>query len=141
MKSKTWWILSRLIWPVSMTLLLMLSTPSGIGCVRMPEATTGRLMTDRTAFVGHWERITHTACSQAYPMQLEFRANGLYLGTGAQLSVGPGWDRGTYEIVNPTQVRISTANDAILTYQFSMADNTLTFVAPDGCDFQYRKVR
>ena len=141
MKSKPWWIRSRLILPASIALLVMLSTLPGVSCVLTPGATPGGIMIDRTAFVGSWERITNTPCSRAYPTQLEFRSNGLYLGTGAQLSIAPGWDNGTYGIVNPAQVRISTANDALLTYKFSITDNTLAFVDPDGCEFQYRKVR
>lgn len=141
MKSKIWWIRSRLILIASIALLVILSTLPGISSVLMSGTTSGEIMRDRTAFVGSWKRITNTSCSRAYPTQLEFRANGLYIGTGAQLSIAPGWDNGTYEIVNLTQVKISTANDAILTYKFLIADSTLRFVAPDGCEFQYQKLR
>lgn len=140
MKLKPWLRLFRLTLWVKGALVWLVILP-GISCVGVPGKTTlGETMTDQSTLIGHWERITNSHCSQAYPTQVEFRENGLYLGTGAQLSIAPGWDQGTYEVTSPTQVRISTAHDAVLTYQFSIVNHTLLFVAPDGCEFQYRKV-
>jgi len=95
----------------------------------------------RAKFIGTWEKITDLLCSQVYPTLIEFHKNGLYSGTGAQPGRSPGWDIGTWNIVSPNQVKISTAHDAIITYEFSFSDDILTFVDPDGCEFKYQKVK
>lgn len=50
------------------------------------------------------------------------------------------WDVGTYEIAGSKQIKISIANDAILTYEFSISNDILAFVDPDGCEFRYQRL-
>jgi len=90
--------------------------------------------------IGHWERRTESSCSRVYPLQIEFRAQGLYTGTGMQPGDVPGWDNGTWRIIEPGQVRISTNNDAQIIYQFSIQGDVLTFLDSSGCKFEYRRV-
>src|SRR5262245_29439986 len=96
-------------------------------------------MTDSAdPFAGQWEKISKAECSRLYPDLLQFDPNHLYRGfmnTG-EFTV---WDVGTYEIVDASRVRISTANDAILTYAFQFTADTLTFKDTSGCEFKYRK--
>lgn len=91
--------------------------------------------------VGNWEKITESPCSRVYPTRLEFRPGGLYSGAGAEPGDAPGWDRGTWRLLSPNRVQVSTINDAIITYEVSIADNVLTFVDPGGGEFQYERVR
>ena len=141
MKSKIWWIRSRMLWSASLLIsLTILGTFFGLSCSMQSVTTPGEIMANRTALIGHWEKVSFSPCSRVYPTQIEFQENGLYRGTGAQAGSSPGWDVGTYEIVSQSQVRISVANDAILTYQFSIIGGKLQFLAPDGCEFQYQKV-
>jgi hypothetical protein len=90
-------------------------------------------------FIGVWIKTTETSCSRVYPTQIEFRENELYSATGSQPGPTPGWDVGTWHIKKPSQANISTANDAIITYQFHLQENTITFVDPAGCKITYKK--
>lgn len=90
--------------------------------------------------VGRWERLTDSPCSRVYPKFLEFRAQGLYSGTGMEPGDAPGWDTGTWTVASPTQVKISTTHDAIITYGFTLSEGILTFLDPDRCEFEYRRV-
>lgn len=92
------------------------------------------------ALVGTWEKVTRSPCSAVYPDELELRSNGRYVGRkheGAREH--PIWDIGTYEVVDEGLVAISTANDAVRRYAFSLAGEVLTFEDRDGCRFQYRR--
>ncbi len=90
---------------------------------------------------GYWERQTDLPCSRVYPKLIEFREEGMYLGTGTESGEAPGWDSGTWQLISSTQIRISTLNDAIITYQFSLQDDRLRFVDPDGCEFEYSRMK
>jgi hypothetical protein len=92
-------------------------------------------------FVGSWKKLTNSTCSLVYPKLIEFKADGLYSGTGMEPGNVPGWDVGTWKIVSRNQVKISTINDAIITYEFSIYGDILTFEDPNKCKFQYQKVR
>jgi len=50
------------------------------------------------------------------------------------------WDAGGYEVVGEGRVRVSTATDAEITYDFSLSGETLHFTDPDGCRFDYRRI-
>jgi hypothetical protein len=90
---------------------------------------------------GSWEFAGGGPCSRVYPRRIEFKEGGLYSGTGAELSAEiPGWDTGTWRVLEAGQVRISTTNDAYVTYRFSLEDNRLTFVDPFGCEFTYQRL-
>lgn len=90
---------------------------------------------------GTWKKLTSSTCSQVYPKLIEFRENGLYSGTGKEAGNAPGWDSGTWKIVSQTQIKISTVNDAIITYEFSISGDTLTFKDPNKCKFLYQRIR
>jgi hypothetical protein len=96
--------------------------------------------------LGNWLKIHHTECSRRYPARLEFRENGVYL---VRPEVGatkehPIWDGGEYEIISEDQIKISTANDAKLIYNFSVSESEggkiLIFLDGQGCKFQYSAV-
>ncbi len=95
---------------------------------------------DELSLVGSWARLTDSPCSRVYPRSLQLLTGGLYSGTGMEPGDAPGWDTGVWQVVSPTRVRLSAINDAIITYEFSLAGDKLTFVAPDGCVFRYRRV-
>lgn len=90
--------------------------------------------------VGDWEKITHSRCSEVYPDRIQFREGGLYDSQKDPPGTFTLWDVGTYEIASAEQIKISIANDAIVTYKFSASNNALRFVDPNGCEFKYRKV-
>ena len=93
-----------------------------------------------SGLVGTWQKVTRSRCSETYPDELEFRANGIYFGrrgdSGQEFTV---WDAGGYRVLGGDRVRISTANDAQIAYEFSLSGGVLRFVAPDGCRFEYRR--
>jgi hypothetical protein len=97
--------------------------------------------------LGNWIKIHHTECSRRYPARLEFRENGVYLvylEDNDTTKERPLWDGGEYEIISESQIRISTANDAKLTYNFSISKSgggrTLIFLDSQGCKFLYSAV-
>ena len=92
-----------------------------------------------TQLIGSWTKSTHSSCSLKYPDHIEFQARGLYVGRKKESGSFTLWDAGTYQLVNSTQIKISVANDAIVTYQVSMSGDSITFVDPEQCRFQYRR--
>lgn len=99
------------------------------------------MIEQKAEFIGIWEKKTDAPCSRVYPARIQFRESGLYYGTGAKSGQSPEWDIGTWEIASPTRVKISTAHDAIITYEFSISNGILTFVDPVGCEFKYQRAR
>ena len=96
---------------------------------------------DALQLIGNWEKLTDSACSRVYPKYIEFREAGLYSGTGAEPGDVPGWDAGTWEIAGPGKITVSTINDTLIAYDFSVSDDILTFEDGNKCRFQYRRVR
>jgi hypothetical protein len=90
--------------------------------------------------VGNWEKITRSTCCQIYPDSIQFQEGGLYFGQKYPPGTFTQWDVGTFEVVGPKQIKISIANDAIVVYDFSIFNDVLRFVDPDGCEFNYRRV-
>lgn len=91
-------------------------------------------------FIGSWNKITPSECSRAYPDTIRFQENGLYFGHKEPPGTFTRWDAGTFEVVGPRQVKISTANDAILSYEFSIVNDLMTFIDAEGCECSYRRV-
>jgi hypothetical protein len=92
------------------------------------------------ALVGIWEKAGGEPCSSPYPDELELLAGGRYAGRkheGAREH--PIWDVGSYEVVGEGRVIVSTSYDARRTYEYSLADDVLTFLDEDGCRFEYRR--
>jgi hypothetical protein len=89
--------------------------------------------------IGKWKKASISSCSNGYPDQIEFRDGGLYFTQNSpeRFSI---WDVGTYHVAGPNEVRISLANDAILSYKFAVAEDVLTFFDADKCEFKYRKI-
>jgi hypothetical protein len=143
MQSKTLRMHFRKTQPVRLrALVVMITVLLGVGCSPTPKGIPSETMLKQTPQLsGNWEKIAGSQCSQIYPDRIEFQERGLYFGHKDPPGTFTWWDVGTYEIVSPTQVKISTANDAIITYDFSIVDDVLTFVDPDKCEFKYRKVR
>lgn len=87
-----------------------------------------------------WRKVTTLPCAEAYPDHLEFKPNNLYMG---QMEAGaahmPIWDVGRYEILSENAVKISTFNDAEITYEFSISGDRLTFTDSSGCQFQFKR--
>jgi hypothetical protein len=86
-----------------------------------------------------WEKISRTACDELYPDSIRFQENALYFGLKDPPGTFTRWDVGTYEVIGSERINISTANDAIVTYGFTISNDTLTFVDPDDCQFRYRR--
>ena len=94
-----------------------------------------------TGLVGQWSKLSTEKCAEAYPDELEF-FEATYLGkkgaSGQRFIV---WDAGGYEVTEPGRVRIAIATDEQVPYTFSIAGTVLTFVDPEGCRFEYCRVR
>jgi hypothetical protein len=128
---------SVLLWGLTLLVFVL----PGVGCA---PASINFFHEERVEpmsdVIGNWQKMTQSACSSAYPDHIEFQAGGLYFTQKASSSIYTQWDAGTYEVVNLKQIKISTANDAVITYQFSIAETVVTFVDPQGCEFQYRRL-
>jgi hypothetical protein len=87
---------------------------------------------------GAWTKISKERCAEQYPDQLEFGSGGLYFGR----KDGGGftqWDAGTWQFDGAEQVKISTANDAIVPYTVNFSGEVLSFTDPEGCTIRYRR--
>ena len=89
---------------------------------------------------GAGKKSTRSTYSHPYPDTIQFREGGLYFGQKDPPGTFTQWDAGTFEVIDSEQIRVSTANDAIVAYGFSLSNNVLKFVDPDGCEFSYRRV-
>ena len=90
------------------------------------------------ALRGRWKRVTQSPCETQYPLTLELR-EATFLG-----GKGPGqrfivWDAGQYEIVDASHIKLQTASDELVVYQFHLSGDTVTFRDPSNCQFQYRR--
>jgi hypothetical protein len=92
------------------------------------------------ALIGSWEKITSSPCSETYPDRLEFRDGGRYRGQKEPVGTYAVWDVGGFEIIDEKQVKISTASDSIISYEFSLSGDSVTFVDPQRCEIKYRRV-
>jgi hypothetical protein len=109
-------------------------------CRTAPTPGYRETMTQQqTITVGEWRKLPGgNPCSAQYPEILQFRAGGLYSGRNSEQGSFTLWDAGTYRVSAPGRVEISTANDAIIGYAFSLEGNVVTFLDPAGCEIQYR---
>jgi hypothetical protein len=92
------------------------------------------------SLIGRWIKLSRVECAEAYPDEIEF-FEATYLGrkgrSGQRFIV---WDAGGYEVTRPGHVTIEVATDEQVPYSFSIAGTVLTFVDPEGCRFEYRRV-
>ena len=142
MKSKALWTrFSKRLRTHVCPLAIMTTIFLGVDIQPTPRSTRSEFMPEqRSELVGNWEKITRSACSQVYPDRIQFQEGKLYSGQKDPPGTFTQWDVGTYEVVGPKQIKISTANDAIITYEFSISNDVLTFEDPSGCEFKYRRV-
>jgi hypothetical protein len=123
-----------------MTFALVFLLSSCVQQILAPEVKSAK-MPRKEQLIGDWEKTTISLCSQAYPDRIRFQPNGLYFGQKDPPGTFSVWDVGKYMVINEKQVSISTANDANVTYESSIFDDVLTFIDPESCEFQYRRVR
>lgn len=141
-RPKNWWNRYKVVRWASVCALVGIASFLGVGLAPTPTLLIEKeMMPEETSpFVGNWEKISNSACSHKYPDRVEFQERGLYFGKSKQPGGFMQWDVGTYEVASPRRIKISTANDAIVTYQFSISDDVLILIDPDECKFEYRKV-
>lgn len=123
------------------TLLFVFVLIPGVVIPTMPGVKMNIGMTDQSPqIVGEWKKTTDSACSLIYPDTIQFQKNGLYYGNMDTIGTFTQWDAGEFQVLDNTQINISTANDAIVTYRFSIENNILTFKDTTGCVFSFRKL-
>lgn len=88
---------------------------------------------------GSWQKISTNDCSQLYPSTLQFVTDQAYSGQPAPGQEFTLWDVGEYSIISDREIKISTANDAMPTYQYSLSGDILMFLDAKNCEFKYRK--
>jgi hypothetical protein len=92
------------------------------------------------ALLGTWEKAGGAPCSARYPDELELHPDGRYLGRMREgAAEHPIWDVGSYELVGEGRIAVSTSYDARPTYDYSLANDVLTFIDDEGCRFEYRR--
>ena len=90
--------------------------------------------------VGKWVKIEESECNEIYPDNIEFSDRGIYFASSNPAArYHPIWDAGSYEHLDPKQIKISTATDAEKKYQYSLAGNIVTFKDENGCEIKYRR--
>ena len=108
----------------------------------MPQPT--KLSPDKS-LVGRWKRqpapAGAAAAQEMFPDLLEFEAGGLYRGTPASPGVFLLWDVGTYELEAAGRLRLSTANDAKISYAYTLRGGELTVEDGQGGKLTYRRIK
>ncbi len=87
---------------------------------------------------GEWDLIESDEPHDSYPVSIEFRDDGSYL-VPMDDGVFRLWQSGDYEIVGGEEIRIQTANDAMLSYRCRLTDDVLSFTDANGFKFSYRR--
>jgi hypothetical protein len=122
-------------------LLLWWAPPGGAG-MDSPAATLMQeryaMSTDLSGLSGAWTRLEGAPCGAPYPASLRFEANGLYYGEADHPGAFTIWDVGTWRLEGPGRLALSTANDAVISYDAKLSGDVLTITAPDGCELRYR---
>jgi hypothetical protein len=89
---------------------------------------------------GRWVKSGGGPAKVPYPDDIEFHPDGSYRGSrglgGGDFTI---WDVGEYRIVEPGRVRISTATDRRIVYEYGRQADELTFTDPDGVSIVYRR--
>jgi hypothetical protein len=98
-------------------------------------------MAERDArLVGVWRKSGGGACADGYAAHLRFEPNGLYFGNTDPPGAFTWWDGGTWQVTAPGRLAMSTANDAVVTYDYAVEGDALRFTDPAGCQFSYRRL-
>ena len=90
---------------------------------------------------GDWHKNGQEQCAAGYAAHLRLETNGLYVGSTEPPGAFTWWDQGTWALRAPGQLALSTANDEVVTYAYSLSGDTLTFTDPAGCRFSYSRNR
>jgi len=89
--------------------------------------------------VGHWKKLTKDPCGSHYPMQVEFRASGVFDAPGAQ-KMGAYWHGGDWNSNSDSYINIQVANDAMVRYRIvEITNQILTLKDDSGCEFTYQR--
>jgi hypothetical protein len=96
-------------------------------------------MNGDSKLVGTWQRSGSDACAASYPVNLRIDANGLYTGAAEQAGEFTLWDAGTWRGKGPGKVALSVANDAVITYAYTLAGDVLTITDDKECRVVYRR--
>jgi hypothetical protein len=97
------------------------------------------MSTNLSGLTGAWNRLEGTPCGAPYPASLRFEANGLYRGEADPPGAFTIWDVGTWRVDSHGRITLSTANDAVISYEATLSGEVLTIVVPDGCELRYRR--
>jgi hypothetical protein len=92
------------------------------------------------ALAGKWTKVGGDPGSSGYPDELELLPGGRYVG-----GMRPGareharWDVGTYRRLADGLLGITTANDALGRYRFTLDGERLTLIDEAGATIAYRR--
>ena len=89
--------------------------------------------------LGFWQKISNDDCGKAYPGILEFKEKGLYFAHKSENDTYTIWDVGTYSLDGDTKIKLSTANDAVISYNYAVLGDKITFEVSDSCTVTYQK--
>jgi len=89
--------------------------------------------------IGSWGKRAGDACAGPYPAQLTILPGGHYRGSAAMSGEYTVWDVGTWAETEPGVLALSTANDAVIRYRYSLSGDRLQFEDPDGCTIAYAR--
>jgi hypothetical protein len=94
------------------------------------------------SLLGVWQRTDKSECGPTYPSKIMFGDNGIYKSLEQPEGAFYQWDVGTYEMKGNTRVKISCANDSIISYRirFSKDGNEFTITIDNTCQLKYMKV-
>jgi hypothetical protein len=109
-----------------------------VGAACAPAPTESQSMNQHTIAPGEWKKTTRSPCSAQYPDVLVLHENGIYHGGTEPPGNFTYWDAGSYRVVAPGKVEISTANDAVIAYAYSVEKGVLKFHDAAGCQFEYQ---
>ena len=90
--------------------------------------------------VGVWSKADSEPCGADYAAHLRIDPNGLYFGTTEPPGAFTWWDGGTWDVSAPGRLDMSTANDAVVRYSYTLDGDLLTITDPTGCRFSYRRM-
>ena len=75
----------------------------------------------------------------AVPGQNRFREGGLYFGEKDPPGSFTTWDAGTWEVSGAGQIKLSTANDAVIAYELKLNGADLMIIDKHNCEILYRR--
>jgi hypothetical protein len=89
--------------------------------------------------VGSWQRSGSEPCAARYAASLRIDANGLYFGQPEQAGEFTWWDAGTWRVNTAGELSLSVANDEVITYRYTLADDVLKITDLQECTAVYRR--